>query len=113
MSGEKPSNTFNRILHIVSKIPRGKVATYGQVAALLGPGMPARIVGFALSGLPANNDIPWHRVINSRGKISYSPSRNDHDSLQRKLLESEGVLFNSAGRVDLHVYLWRPETLNI
>ncbi len=93
MSQQKSTDTFKRIYNIVNVIPSGKVATYGQIAALVGYGMPARIVGFALHGLPDGYDIPWHRVINSKGKISYSTSRNEHDSLQKKLLENEGVRF--------------------
>jgi len=112
MIRKKPAETFNKIYSIVKSIPLGKVATYGQIAALVGPGLPARIVGFALHGLPGDNNIPWHRVINSKGKISYSISRDDHDSLQRKLLEDEGICFCSSGRIDLQKYLWQPGDLN-
>ena len=112
MISQKSSGTFRKIHIIVKNIPSGKVATYGQIAALVGPGMPARIVGYALHGLPENNDIPWHRVINSKGKISYSSSRNEHDSLQRRLLEKEGVQSGSEGRIDLERFLWHPAGLN-
>jgi methylated-DNA-protein-cysteine methyltransferase-like protein len=112
MSVKKSTNTFNKIYSIVKNIPSGKVATYGQIAALVGPGMPARIVGFALHGISEDLDIPWHRVINSQGKISYSIPRSDGDSLQKILLENEGVLFNASGRIDLQKYLWRPDRLN-
>lgn len=113
MIHQKSSNTFRKIYSIVKTIPCGHVATYGQIAALVGSGMPARIVGYALHGLPEKTDIPWHRVINSKGNISYSPSRNEHDSLQKKLLENEGVCFSSTGNVDLQKFLWQPGSLNI
>jgi methylated-DNA-protein-cysteine methyltransferase-like protein len=105
-------NTFDIIYAVVNKIPSGKVATYGQIAAIVSPGLPARIVGYALHGLPDGTNIPWHRVINSKGKISYSATRNDHDSLQRNLLEREGILFTSDGIIDLKKYLWVPDLVN-
>lgn len=101
-------NTFTEIYSRVKEIPLGRVATYGQIAALVSMGLPARIVGYALNGLPDGSDIPWHRVINRNGEISYSPSRNQHDSLQRQLLEQEGIVFTAPGRIDLDKYLWRP-----
>ena len=103
------NNTFQRIYTIVRSISPGKVATYGQIAALVGPGLPARIVGYALHGLPDKTDVPWHRVINGKGKISFSPTRNDHDSLQKYLLKQEGVRFNFEDKVDLEKYLWHPD----
>ena len=112
MVHQTSSKTFDRIYHIVKDIPPGKVATYGQIAALVGPGMPARIVGFALNSLPDNNNIPWHRVINSKGTISYSPTRGEHDSLQKKMLEQEGILFDTNGRVNFEKFLWQPGILN-
>jgi methylated-DNA-protein-cysteine methyltransferase-like protein len=99
--------TFEKIYAIVRQIPAGRVATYGQIAALTAAGLPARIVGYALHGLPEKSDIPWHRVINSRGTISFSPGRDNYDSLQRRLLEDEGVFFNPEGKVDLRKYLWQ------
>jgi methylated-DNA-protein-cysteine methyltransferase-like protein len=63
--------TFDIIYAVVKEIPIGRVATYGQIAAIVSPGLPARIVGFALHGLSEGTDLPWHRVINSQGKISY------------------------------------------
>jgi methylated-DNA-protein-cysteine methyltransferase-like protein len=100
--------TFERIYAIVKQIPAGRVATYGQIAALTSAGLPARIVGYALHGLPEKSDVPWHRVINSLGTISFSPDRDNHDSLQRRLLEDEGVFFNREGKVNLRKYLWHP-----
>ena len=105
----KKYSTFEKIYTIVKRISPGKVATYGQIAALVGPGLPARIIGYALHGLPEKTDIPWHRVINRMGKISFSPSRNNHDALQKHLLEQEGVLFNSEDKIDFDKYLWHPD----
>jgi methylated-DNA-protein-cysteine methyltransferase-like protein len=97
---------YYKIYKTVEKIPFGKVATYGQIARLSGVGKNARIVGYALSALPDGYNIPWHRVINRMGKISCSPSRNDHDNLQRQILITEGVQFDVSGRIDLKIYLW-------
>jgi methylated-DNA-protein-cysteine methyltransferase-like protein len=105
-------NTFDIIYTIVKEIPRGKIATYGQIAAIVGTGLPARIVGYALHGLPNGIDVPWHRVINSQGKISYAVSRNEHDSLQQNLLEQEGIKFSEEGFIDLKKYLWSPDLVN-
>ena len=102
------TGTFERIYSIVSRIPAGFVATYGQIAALTMTGLPARIVGYALHGLPEYSDVPWHRVINSQGTVSYSPDRNNHDSLQRQLPEAEGVIFDQNGKVNFDKYLWHP-----
>ena len=92
----------------VKRIPRGKVATYGQIAALVGMPRHARQVGYALAALPANMKIPWHRVINAQGRISLRLKHWDSgsDDLQRILLEAEGVIFDSSGRVDLKRFRW-------
>lgn len=102
----KSKTYYEQVYQIVKKIPRGKVATYGQIASIGGLGRNARMVGYALSGTPEGLDIPWHRVINSRGEISYSPSRNNFDHLQKTLLELEGIRFDTNGRVNLGLYQW-------
>ncbi len=104
----KEISHYDRIYAAVKKIPRGKVATYGQVALLAGLGRHARQVGYALHAIPEGKKIPWHRVINTKGEIS-ARSRGDHDELQRVLLEKEGVVFGLHGRVALEKYRWRPE----
>ena len=93
------------ILKVVRRIPRGRVATYGQVAEVAGLPKQARLVGYTLRH--ASDDVPWHRVINAQGTIS---DRADPDCipLQRALLEAEGVEFNWKGRLDLKRYLWKP-----
>jgi methylated-DNA-protein-cysteine methyltransferase-like protein len=90
----------------VKRIPRGRVATYGQVATLAGLDGHARQVGYALHSLPDRIDVPWHRVINARGEISPRSAGDSHE-LQRMLLEAEGVEFDLAGRVALNRYRWR------
>lgn len=102
----KTSPTYQKIYDVVAKIPPGKVATYGQVADMAGMKGHARLVGYALHYLPQNSILPWHRVINSFGKISYAISRNTYDNLQRRLLESEGILVDHEGKIDLKHYRW-------
>ncbi len=103
-------STYNVIYDIVRQIPHGTVATYGQVAALANLYGKARLVGYALYRVDMQtSDVPWHRVINSKGEVSESPLRYGTDYLQRSLLESEGIAFSPAGKVNLREYLWRPE----
>jgi methylated-DNA-protein-cysteine methyltransferase-like protein len=93
---------------VVRAIPHGRVANYGQVAELAGLGGHARQVGYALHALRSERGVPWHRVVNARGEISARAEPGD-DSLQRELLEREGVRFDAAGRLDLERYRWRPK----
>lgn len=98
------NNTFARIFEIVSAIPYGHVATYGQIAGMV-PISSARVVGFALAGLNGSHeDIPWHRVVNRNGEIS--PRGVDQMLSQKELLMSEGVKWDKKGRIDLEVYGW-------
>ena len=95
-----------RIYEVVARIPRGRVATYGQVAALAGAPRHARQVGYALHDTPQELDLPWHRVINARGEVSRR-AEPGWEGFQRQLLEAEGVEFRR-GRVDLERYRWEP-----
>ncbi len=104
---KKHSDTYHRIWDVVRKIPPGNVATYGQIAEFAGFGGHARLVGYALHSLPENSDVPWHRVINARGRISLRTAEGYHN-LQHALLEQEGVIFNS-DRVDLERFGWNGE----
>ncbi|WP_055074944.1 MGMT family protein [Pseudanabaena sp. 'Roaring Creek'] len=102
------TTAYDRIYEIVRKIPRGQVATYGQIAELSNLAGKARLVGYALFRVQ-NADVPWQRVINAKGEISLSPLRMGTDYLQRSLLESEGIIFSDTGKIDLRKYQWRPE----
>lgn len=95
---------YRRIYSVVSMVPPGKVATYGQIARIAG-GCSARNVGYAMSSVSPQSDVPWHRVINSRGKISVR-SYGEACTAQSKMLENEGVVFNTAGTVDLERFGW-------
>jgi methylated-DNA-protein-cysteine methyltransferase-like protein len=95
-----------RVYAVVRRIPKGRVATYGQVAALAGLPRQARQVGYALAAL-RDARVPWQRVINARGEIS--PRREPGvEALQRRMLEREGVRFDAGGRIELERHLWRP-----
>jgi methylated-DNA-protein-cysteine methyltransferase-like protein len=107
-SDKKLSASYQLIYRMVGKIPRGKVATYGQIAALAGMPRHARQVGYALHALAQNSRVPWQRVINSKGEISARTWSENH-LLQRILLEDEGVQFDHHGRVSLARFQWAPQ----
>jgi len=98
--------SYQQIYTVVRRIPRGRVATYGQVADLAGLPGHARQVGYALHALPDRTVVPWHRVINARGEVSRR-SEPGAELSQRMLLEREGVRFDVRGRVPLRNYRWR------
>lgn len=100
-------STYERIYEIVRRVPRGRVATYGQIAKLAGLPGQARQVGYALHALPFGSRVPWHRVMNAAGRISLRRSSGG-DVQQRILLELEGVGFDLAGRVSLEKFRWKP-----
>jgi methylated-DNA-protein-cysteine methyltransferase related protein len=97
------SGLQKRIYALVRRVPRGRVVTYGQVAALVGSPRAARVVGQAMRICPSG--VPWHRVVNGQGAIS---RRGDGSGAlsQRLLLEGEGVRF-ARGRIDLRRYAWQ------
>jgi methylated-DNA-protein-cysteine methyltransferase-like protein len=97
-----------RIYAVVRSIPAGRVATYGQVAALAGLPGQARLVGYALSAVADGSTIPWHRVINAQGQISIRRDGPGAGVAQRLRLEREGVRFDARGRVALDRFGWRP-----
>ena len=90
MANRTSNTTHERIYRVVRRIPRGRVATYGQVAAL-----------------GSGSDVPWQRVINARGEVS-PRAQPGFEDVQRQLLEAEGVAFDRRGRVDLARYRWTP-----
>lgn len=101
-------SSYPKIYAVVRRIPRGRVATYGQVATLAGLPGQARLIGYALSAVPAHSNVPWHRVINAAGRVSLRRTELDSGVTQRLLLEREGIHFDSGGRADLERYGWRP-----
>lgn len=101
------SDSYLRIYAVVRRIPRGCVATYGQVAALAGLAGQARQVGYALHALDDDSDVPWHRVLNARGEVS-PRGEPGFEQIQRLLLDGEGVPFDVRGRVDLATFRWEP-----
>jgi methylated-DNA-protein-cysteine methyltransferase-like protein len=105
MTSSKPpaSPLYHRIYALVRQIPAGHVATYGQLARLVG--CTPRTVGFALAALPAGNKIPWQRVVNRQGRIS-PRSEGEGSHLQSALLAGEGLSFDPLGRIDLSAHLW-------
>lgn len=100
-------SVFEKIYAEVCKIPKGKVATYGQIALIAGNPRWARVVGYALHNNPAPMVIPCHRVVNREGKVAEAFVFGG-GSAQRQLLESEGVKFGADGCIDLKIYGWRP-----
>jgi methylated-DNA-protein-cysteine methyltransferase related protein len=100
------SPAYARIYATVRRIPRGRVATYGDVAALAGLPGRARQVGYALHALPHGSSVPWHRVINRAGRISLPPEGGGLE--QRFRLLAEGVTVDAGGRVPLARHHWRP-----
>ncbi|KAA1174735.1 cysteine methyltransferase [Marinobacter salinexigens] len=95
-----------KIWQVVLSIPKGKVASYGQVAQMAGLGRQARYIGRALGKLPSGHQIPWYRVLRSNGQIAF-PEGSEQFEKQKKRLEQEGVKVEK-GRVKLGVYQWRP-----
>ena len=100
---------FERIYGVVLRIPRGRVMTYGQIARLLEERYSPRLVGWAMHATPKDErNIPWHRVINSRGGISTGRVILTQPDVQQLLLEAEGVVFDQRGHCDLRIYQWSP-----
>ena len=101
-AAKSPSPIFGRVRALVKGIPRGRVATYGQLSLLIEKRLTPVGIGWALAG--CGDEIPWHRVINSKGTIS---TKGDSAELQRSLLEAEGVRFLGDGSVDLAACQWK------
>lgn len=94
-----------KVHRVVSEIPRGRIASYGDVAILVGHPRSARAVGNALRHMDADSEIPWWRVVNGRGVISTTTI--DHTAqVQRALLEAEGVEFDASGQIDWKRFGW-------
>ena len=102
------SPSYRRIYLVVARIPRGRVAPYGQVARLAGLPGRARLVGYALAAIPDGSRLPWHRVVNARGQVSPRADGGPWDRIQRMRLEQERVRFDGRGAIALAVFRWRP-----
>lgn len=98
------NSIYEKIYDVVRLIPKGKVATYGQLAQIVG-GCTPRMVGYAMAATPNQSDIPWQRVINFQGKTSPRAS-GDGSVIQQKILESEGILFDENDVIDLERFRW-------
>ncbi len=101
-------STFERIYEVVKRIPKGTVATYGQVALLAGNPRWSRVVGYALHRNPQPGVIPCHRVVDREGRVANSFAFGGRD-VQRAMLQSEGIAFRADGTIDLAIYRWRSE----
>jgi len=95
------SSTYARIYAVVRRIPRGRVATYGEVAAAAGFPHAPRLAGYALYALPEGTPLPWHRVVGAGGRLTLARLSPDGALTQRMRLEREGVRFDARGRVAL------------
>jgi methylated-DNA-protein-cysteine methyltransferase-like protein len=102
---KESSDTYRKIWQTVKRIPKRKVASYGQIARASGFPSQARLVGYALHNLPHGIDVPWQRVINSQGRISF-PENSPSYRRQREWLEREGVVFLK-GKIDLKRFGWK------
>jgi methylated-DNA-protein-cysteine methyltransferase-like protein len=99
--------SYQLIYSVVRRIPRGRVATYGQIASLAGLSGQARQVGYALNALPDGTVVPWHRVVNAAGRISARATPGG-ELVQQLLLEKEGVRLDVRGRIPLEHVRWQP-----
>ncbi|WP_197722140.1 MGMT family protein [Sulfuriflexus mobilis] len=106
--------SYEDIYAMVRRVPRGRVATYGQIARLVNRPRGARQIGYALAALAratSEAQVPWHRVVNARGEVS-PRTKAGYEEFQRILLEDEGVTFDLNGRINLARFLWRPRDRN-
>lgn len=104
-SGRSSDELARQILQVIALIPYGKVASYGQIARMAGLPKHARLVGYLLKHLDSAADIPWHRVINSQGKISLSKLNESGENIQRLKLVAEGVMV-IGDKINLKQYQW-------
>ena len=100
-------NAYQLIYASVLQIPAGKVATYGDIAAMAGMPNHARMVGYALYNLVEDSPVPWQRIVNVQGVCSVDKARPGRGAIQRELLEAEGVEFKANGRIDLKIYRYQ------
>lgn len=103
------SDFTKAVLKAVRKIPSGKVATYGQIARLAGKPHGARGVGWILNSMAELHELPWQRVINSKGQISFKAGSKEQAE-QKRLLRNEGVRFLDRSSIDLKIYGWKRDS---
>jgi len=103
-------NFFQKVYNLVLQIPSGKVATYGQIAFLLGSGRSARIVGWAMKAAPEDLKLPCHRVVNIQGELAPDYAFGDK-SVQRTILENEGITFLKNDKINMKKHLWQGISL--
>lgn len=96
---------YEKVYKIVAQIPKGKVSTYGQIAAILGGPQNARVVGWAMRAVPEHLKLPCHRVVNKTGILAPSYVFGDIE-FQRAMLEGEGITFLDNGRIDMKKHTW-------
>ncbi|MEK2647049.1 MGMT family protein [Bdellovibrio sp. BCCA] len=97
-----------KVISFIKKIPKGKVATYGQIAKLAGKPQGSRGVAWILHSCSESHDLPWQRVLNSKGKISFPPSTSSYVK-QKRLLVKEGIEFGEQDQIDLKKFQWRKK----
>ena len=104
-----PSDFTNKVVHIIKSIPKGKILTYGFISKLAGNPRAARQVSWLLHSSTKKYDLPWHRVINSRGIIALK-SIEDKE-YQKNLLEQEGIIVSEGYKINLKDYLWKIDSI--
>ena len=109
----RSESSYPRIYAVVSRIPRGRVATYGQVAAEAGMPHAPRVAGYALHALPPGSHVPWHRVVAAGGRLSLGKLDPSSAITQRLRLEHEGVRFDGRGCVEMEKFTWRPRATRV
>jgi len=103
------SNLASQVFAVVARIPRGKVTTYGKIAAAVGHPRAARIIGGILHRAPAGADLPFHRVVNREGSLAPAHVFGGANN-QRRMLEDEGIIFTGDGKIDMTICMWDGES---
>ncbi len=106
-NASKMQQRIDRIWETVSDIPAGSVASYGQIAEIVGILRGARQVGYALRQLPTNSEVPWHRVIRSSGRIAFQKGSRAYNRQSKRLITEDVVILE--GRIDMQKYRWQPD----
>ncbi|WP_374076020.1 MGMT family protein [Bdellovibrio bacteriovorus] len=105
---EQQTEFSKKVISFIKKIPKGKVATYGQIAKLAGKPQGSRGVAWILHSCSESHSLPWQRVLNSKGKISFPPSTSSYVR-QKRLLQKEGVEFGERDQIDLKKFQWNKK----